>query len=73
LLIFDVTTETKKKINKISDASFDTLSIYLNIAMYIQSFNNIHRFIFIAIATISSPWRRSARHFGTNLYYKIVV
>jgi len=34
--------------------------------MYIQSFN-IHRFIFIAIATISSPWRRSARHFGTNL------
>jgi len=41
--------------------------------MYIQSFNNIHRFIFIAIATISSPWRRNARHFGTNLYYKIAV
>lgn len=41
--------------------------------IYIQSFNNIHRSIFIAIATISSLWRRSARHFDTNLYYKIIV
>jgi len=37
--------------------------------MYIQSFNNIHHFIFTAIATISSPWRKSARHFGTNQKY----